>query len=112
MYSTKDVSRYDYLRGRPFLVIEAIMSCTSRPERKGWVSDPFRIGVSERTRLVKRISNRTMRTASVIIDIQRDAVVKNNLSNDNAVMLAEMKAKHASLLDQGRAMMSATIKQG
>lgn len=74
MISTKDVSKFDYLRDRPFLVIDFFIRPTGRTERKGWTKT-----YEEQPRVLLRISNKTLCRAHVIIDLVNDRVIKNRL---------------------------------
>jgi len=101
MISTKDVSKLDYLRHRPFLVVETFASPAhgTRTERKGWRKHP---SVSEIPRLVRRISHTTMRNATVIIDLINDRIIKNRLITDGIMFddeaLAHYKAKYSEIV--------------
>lgn len=98
MKSTKDVSKYDYLRRRQFLVIETYIVPVGgvRTERKGWKEHNFTL--SERHRVVDRISDKIMKVAAVIIDVQKDRVVKNRFKSDATLFddeaLAHFKGKY------------------
>lgn len=101
MIATKDVTKFDYLRHRPFLVIETFFHPETgvRTERKGCMKHPTS---TENPRLLWRISPTTMRRATVIIDLVNDRVIKNRLITD-AVMfddeaLAHYKAKYANIV--------------
>ena len=87
--------KFDYLRHRPFLVIEFYAQPVegTRTERKGWLAKQV-----EHPRLLQRISHTTMRTATVIIDVWNDRVLKNRLCADGKMyddeVLEHYKAKY------------------
>jgi len=76
MISTKDVSKFDYLRDRPFLVVDFLIRPTDRTERKGWKEHHT---FEEYPRILQRISHKTLCRAHVIIDLANDRVIKNRL---------------------------------
>lgn len=84
MTPTKDASYLDYLRGRPFLVIEVWGRPDERvrTERKDWHSVTGNMVVTDRPRVVQRISPSTLRYAMVIIDVLNDKVIKNRYKSD------------------------------
>jgi hypothetical protein len=100
-------SKFDYLRHRPFLVIEHYTrpNGTAHTERKGWQ----KTGATKHDQpsLVYRISNTRMRTASVIIDLLNDRIIKNRqhqtmMFDDEA--LTYYKAKCAEIVEPAMAM--------
>lgn len=99
MTPTKDVSKLDYLRHRPFLVITA----TTRPaanvhtNRKGWNEDRKNVVVTEQPMLVDRITTRHLREATVIVDILQDRLIKNRLLNASAVKIRDEVRKHQAM---------------
>ena len=76
MIATKDDSKFDYLRGRPFLVVDFLIRPTERTERKGWKESHT---YEEHPRILQRISALTLSRATVIIDLANDRVIKNRL---------------------------------
>ena len=99
-------SKFDYLRHRPFLIIEIYHLPRSgvRTERKGWASDST-LQTLEHPYLRERISDSVMRRATVIIDITFDTVIKNSLRSGVAddELLKQCKRKHSSLFATARA---------
>lgn len=96
-------SKFDHLRHRPFLVIDTMIHPPSglHTERKGWRKHQIS---TEHPRVLGRISHTTMRTATVIIDLWHDRMIKNRHSVD-AIMfddeaLAHYKAKYPHLIQQ------------
>lgn len=84
MTPNKDTSYLDYLRHRPFLVIEVWASPGERvrTERKDWHSTSGNMIVTDRPKVLQRISPKTLRNAMVIIDILNDRVIKNRYKSD------------------------------
>ncbi len=75
-----------YLRDRPFLVIETYHKPAKnvRTERKGWHKLTGNWDAKEIPSVVRRISDKMLRRATVIIDIERDVLVKNRYSDSPA----------------------------
>jgi hypothetical protein len=101
--STKHISKYDYLRHRPFLVVTFYHQPTdgARTERKGW-ANPSTLHTVQHPAVVTRISSALLRSATVIIDILRDQVIKNRL-RDNAIafddeVLARYTTEYATMI--------------
>ena len=90
MIATRDVSKFDYLRHRPFLVIERYRQATKGQRASSKGSD---LSTTDHPFIVRRISHRIMRTAIVIIDIRQDRVVKNRMKTD-ATMFDDEVLKH------------------
>lgn len=94
-------SKFDYLRNRPFLVIDYYMRPNGavRTERKGWQAKG---GTQHDTpSIAYRISNTTLRRAAVIIDLLNNRVIKNRqqqtmMFDDEA--LAHYKDKCAEII--------------
>jgi hypothetical protein len=82
--------KFDYLRHRPFLVIDFFTKPTVKTERPGWTATARLV---EHPRVVQRISHHTMRTATVIIDLLNERVIKNRL-RDNGTMFDDEVLKH------------------
>lgn len=104
---SKDVSKYDYLRNRPFLVITLYhQPCEgARTERRGWANEST-LRTVEHPAVVSRISANILRTATIIIDILQDRVIKNRL-RDNAIafddeVLARYKTEYATMITTAR----------
>src|ERR1044072_1942015 len=100
---SNDVSKYDYLRGRPFLVVTIYHQPNDevRTERKGWANEQSLRAV-EHPEVVTRISAGALRSATVIIDVLRDRVIKNRL-RDNGIafddeVLAHYKTQYATMI--------------
>jgi hypothetical protein len=112
MIRTKDSSKFDDLRFRPFLVIEAYVKPApqTRTERKGWKTDKANQQVSEVPTIIDRISSRHLRRAEVIIDIVNDSMIKNRLKGDNIIdrvafsseLLAFYKDKYADIMQRAK----------
>ena len=104
MNSTKDASRFDYLRNRPFLVIETITqpSGSARTERKGWQKTPGNLHVEEKPYMVARISTNIIKRAAAIIDVVNDTVVKNRLGLKSEILLDHAKSKYGSMIQQSK----------
>lgn len=68
-----------YLRNRPFLVIDVWYrpATNVRTERKGWIAVEANWDIEEAPRMEHRISNNTMATATLIIDVNERALIKN-----------------------------------
>ncbi len=81
MKSVNDVCKFDYLRYRPFLVIEVSIHPKRgvNTSRKGWKSDNENVDLRQTPTVVYRISDKILRRADVIVDIQNDKMVKNRL---------------------------------
>ena len=102
------MSAYDYLRHRPFLVVELF----SRPgdgvrtERKGWRKSVGNIKVIDYPRVVNRISDTTMRRATVIIDLQHDKVIKNRYKCDGTAfddeILVTYMSRYADVIEHAK----------
>lgn len=110
---TNDISRFDNLRHRPFLVINVSFHPAKgvRTERKGWKTDKNNIALQEHPQLVDRISNRILREATVIIDIISESVIKNRIRMSldtvdpetlDAQVLQHFMGKYHDLIQQGR----------
>ena len=76
-----DVSSFDYLRKRPFLVITLLITPAAgvRTEHRGWAKEPDNLSIQESPTVVFRISERLLRQAEVIIDLRNNKVIKNRL---------------------------------
>ena len=95
--STQHVSKYDYLRNRPFLVVTFYHQPAegARTGRKGWANLET-VHTEQHPVVVTRISPNILRSATVIIDILRDRVIKNRL-RDNAIAFDdEVLARYTS----------------
>ena len=81
MKTTKDTSRFDYLRNRPFLAIEVLFGPEKgvHTERKGWSKERENIKLFDRPEIVYRISDKIMCRSVVIFDIMKNKLVKNRL---------------------------------
>jgi hypothetical protein len=104
---SKDPSKYDYLRGRPFLVVTFYHQPRdgARTGRKGW-ANASTLRPVEHPEVLTRIGAKTLRCATVIIDILRDRVIKNRL-RDNAIafddeVLARYKSEYATMITTAR----------
>lgn len=99
MIATKDTSKFDYLRQRPFLVVDYVIRPTDRTERAGWMANHT---VEEHPRVLLRISPQTMCRATVIIDLLNDRIVKNRLRTTGTLFddeaLAHYKRKYADMV--------------
>ena len=113
MTPTKDVSRFDYLRYRPFLVIEVSTqpAANVRTGRKGWTESVKNLSFMENPSVVDRVSDKIMRQATVIIDIMNDVIVKNRLrlttdkidaATSDVEILEHYKMKYSDIVEQGR----------
>jgi hypothetical protein len=87
---SKDVSKFDYLRRRPFLVIERYRHATKGERQRSKGPD---LSTTDYPFIVHRVNDRVIRSATVIIDIQQDCVVKNRLKTD-ATMFDDEVLKH------------------
>jgi hypothetical protein len=87
--------KFDYLRGRPFLVVELSVhpAAHARTERAGWRKNLGNVRVLDLPRIVNRISDKIMRQASIIIDLKHDCVIKNR-HKANAEMFDDEALKH------------------
>jgi len=99
-------SKFDYLRQRPFFVLEIYHRPRSgvRTERKDWMSEAT-IQSVEQPRLVTRISHSVMLHATVIIDIRSDAVIKNGLRDgiaSDAAILTRCKREYSAMFASAR----------
>jgi hypothetical protein len=85
MISVKDVSRLDYLRYRPFLVVELFIGPAAgvRTNKKGWNKNIDNVNITELPSVVNRISDKIMRRATIIIDILQNKIVKNREAGDH-----------------------------
>lgn len=94
-------SKFDYLRNRPFLVIDHYLRPNGavRTERKGW--QKHGATSHDRPSIAYRISNNTLRRAAVIIDLLNDRIIKNRQQQtmmfDDEV-LAHYKDKCAEII--------------
>lgn len=112
MISKQDSSRFDNLRFRPFLVIEAFVTPASgvRTERKDWKKGKETQKVTEHPTVVDRITSKIMRRAEVIIDIANDSLLKNRLTGDSIVdqqtygeeVFSFYKRKYADIIRRGK----------
>lgn len=113
MTPTKDVSHFDYLRYRPFLVIDVSTqpAANVQTKRKGWTESVKNLKVMENPSVVDRVSDKIMRQATVIIDIMNDVIVKNRLrlktdkidaATSDAEILEYYKTKYSDIVEQGR----------
>ena len=101
-------SKFDYLRGRPFLVVEL----SSHPadsvhtERKGWHDNVGNVRIVDHPRIEQRISNNTMRRATIIIDLLNDCVIKNRHKSDATMfddeVLESCKKKYADIIQSAK----------
>lgn len=82
MIRTKDATKMDNLRFRPFLIIESyyVPSGKVRTERKGWWSDKENVQHKEFPYVVDRINAKLLSKAVAIIDIMNETVIKNSLN--------------------------------
>lgn len=94
-------SKFDYLRNRPFLVIDQYLRPNGavRTERKGWQTHG---GTHhDAPSIAYRISHLTLRRAAVIIDLLNNRVIKNRQQQtmmfDDEV-LAHYKTKCAQII--------------
>lgn len=108
MKSTPDCSQFDYLRRRPFLVVETYVKPGNRvrTERKDWMKNRLNLDIDRQPYLTNRISDGIMRRATIIIDVANDTVVKNRLrataeAFDDEI-LAHCKREYSSLFDQAQ----------
>ena len=108
MKSTKDALKYDYLRRRPFFVIETFVKPATkvRTERKDWMKNRLNLHIDRQPYLTNRISDGIMRRATIIIDVANDTVVKNRLratveAFDDEI-LEHCKREYSSWFDQAR----------
>jgi|ERR1035437_2977299 hypothetical protein len=83
---TKNPTKFDNLRFRPFLVIEMRYSPAknkehgpgrTRTEQKGWWNIKENVKTDEVPLIVNHISSNILQRATVIIDLVNDVVVKN-----------------------------------
>jgi hypothetical protein len=74
---------YSNLRNRPFLVIKTIQRPVkpSITRRKGWAEAEGNWQIFEHTSVVDRVSDKTLREATVIIDVMRSTCVTNRFSH-------------------------------
>jgi hypothetical protein len=86
---TKNPTKFDNLRFRPFLVIEMWYSPAkskehgpgrTRTEQKGWWNIKENVKTDEVPSIVNHISSNTLQRATVIIDIVNDVVLKNTVN--------------------------------
>jgi hypothetical protein len=98
-----------YLRDRPFLLLQfargpAIQKGASktRTERKDWMDNQANVTITEHPLVVDRVKDKHMIGCGVIIDIVYDSIIKNNLSDSPADVLAHFKSKYADLIERGR----------
>ena len=99
MKSTQDSSKFDYLRDRPFLVVDFLIRPTERTERKGWKESHT---YEESPRVLLRINSKTLCRATVIIDLVYDRVIKNRLRANGDLFddeaLKHYKTKYAGAI--------------
>jgi hypothetical protein len=105
----QDTPKFAYLRQRPFLVIERYLVPANRrgldrvkTERKNWMQDERNISVEEYPSVVDAIKTQHMASASLIIDILRDRVIKNRLNESDDAVLTLYKRKYSNIIEQGR----------
>src|ERR1700744_296911 len=96
MKATKDVSRFDYLRHRPFLTVTRnfVPNSRSRTERKGWMDNEDNVTIDETPNIVYHVNDRVLRSASVIIDIKNDVLVKNFFKSATVINLIDEISEH------------------
>lgn len=108
------MSAYDYLRHRPFLVVELSSHPGEnvRTERKGWRENLGNLKVYDHPRVVNRISDTTMRRAAIIIDLVNDKVIKNRYKADGSAfddeILESCKKKYGEIITQAKLAASLT----
>jgi hypothetical protein len=80
------------LRNRPFLVVNTLfrpatvgqmIGGNTPTHKKGWMEETGNTAMFERAWIVDRISSKTMREATVIIDIMQSAAVKNRYDSSD-----------------------------
>ena len=78
----KTTSKFDYLRFRPFLVIEMWYHPNEkvRTNRKGWWNDKANVKSEEVPSVVSHIDETILRRASIIIDVLKNVVIKNTMN--------------------------------
>jgi hypothetical protein len=98
MTPTKNVSKFDYLRHRRFLIIQRFMQPTAQAytSQKGWAKQSNNCKTIDHPSIVQRISNTIMRRALVIIDLTNDTVIKNRLRCDASAFDDEVLAHYKS----------------
>lgn len=74
---------FSNLRNRPFLVIKTIQRPVkpSITRRKGWAEAEGNWQIFEHTSVVDRVSDKTLREATVIIDVMRSSCVTNRFGH-------------------------------
>jgi hypothetical protein len=113
MSRTNDPTKFDDLRFRPFLVIEAYTHPEKgvRTETKGWQKEKNSQHVTEHPSVVDRVAKRTWVRAEVIIDIINDCVIKNRLRGDSATynkeILEHYKKKYSEIVNRSKAVWAA-----
>jgi hypothetical protein len=84
------------LRNRPFLVVNTLfrpatvgnkLGGNTRTHKKGWMEETGNTAMFERAWIVDRVSSKTMREATVIIDIMQSGAIKNRYDtfDENAI---------------------------
>lgn len=100
MTRTKDTSRLDYLRHRPFLVITEVTRPGRgvRTETAGWMQDTTNISHQDEPSITQRVSLTMLRKASIIIDIKRGTTIKNRTTDPEAAVIARYRHMYAHLV--------------
>jgi hypothetical protein len=111
-YCNQDFSKFNDLRFRPFLVIEAYARPAdhARTERANWQLTPYNMRHHEVPSVVDRVNLRIMRRAEVIIDLMKDTVIKNRMEAEedvdqetfNGQILEHLKRKYSSMIQKGK----------
>lgn len=71
------------LRNRPFLIIESAAKPQKgvNTEKKGWAANASNFAIFERPSIVDRVKDKTLISATVIIDIMSGTMVKNRFDH-------------------------------
>ena len=106
MISHQDTPKTAYLRHRPFLVVDYYtvpfettkVGRTVRTERKDWMTEKGSTSIMANPYVVSRIKDAHLKQAAIIIDLQRDVVIKNRLSDTDAEVLQHCKEKYYNII--------------
>ena len=103
MPKTNDAPKTAYLRNRPFLVVARLArpAQSARTNMKGWMSIQANVDVQEEPIIVDRITDDHLISATVIVDLLRETVIKNRTKDDAESLLASYKAKYSNIIQQG-----------
>lgn len=84
----------EYLRGRPFLTVEAFQrpAPDANTKIKGWQNEEGAMQTFEKVSFLNRINNE--RTYAIIIDIINSTVIRNSSNKSDTVVLATYLSRY------------------